>query len=141
MLFGNDRTALRRHYLEAWRKLCAGEPMQPLEQQIAEVVRHHPEYHAMLESDAALERDFTPEQGQSNPFLHMGMHIAIAEQLSTQRPAGIVEIYQSLQRKLGDHHEAEHQMMECLGQMLWQAQRNGVAPQESHYLDCLKRLL
>lgn len=141
MLFGNDRTALRRYYLEAWRKLRAGEPMQALERQIAEVVQQHPEYHSLLEDDTALDRDYTPEQGQSNPFLHMGMHIAIGEQLATQRPAGIVELYQALQSKYGDHHQVEHQMMECLGEMLWQAQRSGSAPQEADYLNCIRRLL
>ncbi len=141
MLFANDRTALRRFYVEAWRKLRAGEPLEPLQRQVAEVVREHPEYHAMLEGDdALLERDFTPEQGQSNPFLHMGMHLALHEQLSTQRPAGVVESYQRLLTKFGDAHTVEHQMMECLGEMLWQAQRDGTMPQEQVYLDCLRRL-
>lgn len=141
MLFGDDRTALRRYYVEAWNKLRAGEPLEPLQRQVAEVVREHPEYHAMLEGDEALlERDFTPEQGQSNPFLHMGMHLAIHEQLSTQRPAGVVECYQKLLAKIGDIHTVEHQMMECLGEMLWQAQRDGTMPQEQVYLDCLRRL-
>lgn len=141
MLFGNDRTSLRRFYVEAWRKLCAGEPLEPLQQQVAEVVRQHPEYHAMLEGDdALLERDFTPEQGQSNPFLHMGMHLAIREQLATQRPAGVVECYRALLGKFGDVHTVEHHMMECLGEMLWQAQRDATMPQEQVYLDCLRRL-
>ncbi len=139
-MFGNDRTALRRYYVESWRKLQAGDPLQPLERLVAEVVQNHPEYHALLEAgEDLLDRDFTPEGGQSNPFLHMGMHIAIHEQLGTQRPAGIVEIYQRLLARYGDAHEVEHQMMECLGEMLWQAQRDGTAPQEQHYIECLKR--
>lgn len=141
MLFGNDRTALRRFYVEAWRKLCADEPLEPLERQVAEVVRQHPEYHALLEDgDALLDRDFTPEQGQTNPFLHMGMHIAIHEQLATGRPAGVIECYHTLVQKYGDTHAAEHRMMECLGEQLWQAQRDGTAPQEQSYLACLRRL-
>ena len=140
MLFGNDRSALRRYYVESWHKLCAGESLEPLERLVAEVVRQHPEYHSMLEGDAdKLERDYTPEGGQSNPFLHMGMHIAIQEQLATQRPAGIVEAYQRMMNKLGDPHLVEHEMMECLSEMLWQAQREGTAPQEQHYIECLKR--
>jgi len=139
-MFGNDRTALRRYYVESWRKLRTGAPLEPLERLVAEVVQSHPEYHALLENgEDSLDREFTPEGGQSNPFLHMGMHIAIHEQLSTQRPAGIVEVYQRLLAKHGNAHQVEHQMMECLGEMLWQAQRDGTAPQEQHYMECLKR--
>ncbi len=79
--------------------------------------------------------------GQSNPFLHMAMHISIQEQLGTQRPAGIIELYQSLLAKLGDPHEVEHQMMECLGQMIWEAQRNNTLPNDESYLDCLRKIL
>ena len=140
MLFGNDRTALRRFYLEAWRKLRANEALEPLERQIAEVVSEHPEYHALLESEDALAQDYTPEMGQSNPFLHMGMHIAIREQLSIDRPAGILQCYQSALARLGDAHELEHRMMECLAEMIWQAQRNGTAPDEMAYLECVRQL-
>jgi len=139
MLFGNDRTALRRFYLEAWRKRRENQPLEPLERQIAEVVNEHPEYHALLESDAALEQDYTPEMGQSNPFLHMGMHIAIREQLGNDRPIGIVTAYRALLLRLGDAHTVEHHMMECLGQALWEAQRAGRAPDEVAYLECLRR--
>ncbi len=141
MIFGNDRTALRRFYAESWRKLCADQPLEPLQRMVAEVVREHPEYHAYLaEDDEALERDFTPESGQTNPFLHMGMHIAIREQLATQRPTGVVEAYRALLGKLHDPHETEHRMMECLGQMLWQAQQNNTAPNENDYLECVRQL-
>lgn len=138
MLFGNDRTALRRFYLEAWRKLRATEALEPLERQVAEVVSEHPEYHALLESEDTLAQDYTPEMGQSNPFLHMGMHLAIREQLGGDRPAGIVAAYRALLLRLGDPHTVEHHMMECLGQALWEAQRAGRAPDEAAYLNCLK---
>lgn len=139
MLFGNDRTALRRFYQEAWRKRRANEALEPLERQVAEVVSEHPEYHALIESDAALAQDYTPEMGQSNPFLHMGMHLAIREQLGSDRPPGIAAAYRTLLLRLGDAHEVEHRMMECLGQALWEAQRAGRAPDEAAYLECLRR--
>ena len=141
MLFGNDRTSLRRFYAESWRKLREGAPLEPLERQVAEVVAAHPEYHALIGAgDDTLDRDFSPEGGQTNPFLHMGMHIAIHEQLAIQRPPGIVEIYRRLAEKFQDTHEAEHRMMDCLGEMIWTAQRNGTAPDENLYLNCLQRL-
>jgi hypothetical protein len=127
-------------YLDAWRKHQAREAMQPLEQLIAEIVSLHPEYHALLENDEqALARDFLPELGESNPFMHMGMHIAIREQLATDRPAGIVAAHRQLLLHLQDAHAAEHQIMECLGQSLWEAQRAGGLPNEGSYLHCVQQ--
>ena len=140
MLFGTDRNELRRMYVQAWRLKRAGQPMSALEAQIAEVVGEHPEYHAVLVDDA-VDADFSPEAGQSNPFLHMGMHLAIREQVSTNRPAGIRDIHRQLAERHGDDHAAEHEMLECLGEALWTAQRSGVAPDEVAYLESLKRLL
>lgn len=135
-MFGNDRNQMRRAYADAWQKFQQGQPLQPLEQQIAEVIREHPEYHKLLNK---IESDFFPESGETNPFLHMGMHLAIREQMSTNRPAGIINCFQSLTSKAGDSHDAEHEMMECLGEALWQAQRNGTLPDETAYLACLKQ--
>ncbi|MEJ2455428.1 MAG: DUF1841 family protein [Candidatus Thiodiazotropha sp.] len=132
---------MRRVFFEAWRKQQSGEAMQPLEEMIAGVVRQHPEYHALLEdSEAGLEREFLPEGGETNPFLHMAMHITLLEQLSTDRPPGICEHYRRLCQRLGDAHDAEHQMMECLGRILWEAQSNNRMPDEMAYLDCVRRL-
>ena len=141
MIFGSDRNRLRQYYLDAWQKRHTGEKMEPLEALIVAVVAQHPEYHALLESGDALDQDFTPEQGQTNPFLHMGMHISLAEQIGTDRPAGIRDIHQRLCRKHGDAHSAEHRMMECLGLILWEAQRQNRPPNEEAYLDCLGKLL
>jgi hypothetical protein len=136
-----DRSSLRRAYLEAWRKRREGIPMEPLEHQLATVVEEHPEYHAFIEGDEeALSRDFTPEGGQSNPFLHMGLHLAVREQVSTNRPAGIAGVHAELCRRLGDHHAAEHRMIECLGEALWRSQRTGLPPDENAYLESLRRL-
>ncbi|MEL6198726.1 MAG: DUF1841 family protein [Pseudomonadota bacterium] len=140
MLFGNDRNELRRMYVQAWRLKRAGQPMSALEAQIAEVVGEHPEYHAMLVDDA-VEADFAPEHGQSNPFLHMGMHLAIREQVSTNRPVGIRDVHAQLAGKMGGPHEAEHAMLECLGEALWRAQRDNTLPDELAYLESLNRLL
>lgn len=141
MLFGQNRDELRRFYVQAWRKYREQSPLQPLEALVCEVIALHPEYHAMLENEEqALAREFSPEGGQSNPFLHMGMHIAIREQLSTNRPAGIAAAHEQLLKKHRDQHEVEHRMMECLGQAMWEAQRSGLPPDEGAYLDCLTRI-
>ncbi len=140
-MFGNDRTQMRRMFTDSWTKMQQGMPLEPLEQLVAEIVRQHPEYHAMLEKpDSALQRDFLPEGGETNPFLHMAMHISIKEQLATERPAGIGDLYRQLVSRKGDPHEVEHLLMECLGEMLWEAQRNGTLPDEITYLECVRRL-
>ena len=136
MIFGNDRNQLRNAYADAWHKFQQGLPMEPLEQQIAAVIKEHPEYHNMLNK---LESDFLPEMGETNPFLHMGMHLALREQLATNRPAGIQACYQALVKKHQSDHEAEHDMMECLAEALWLAQRQGSLPDETAYLNCLKK--
>ena len=142
MLYSQDRTQLRRFFFSVWRKHEAREPMEPLESLIVDVIAQHPEYHAQLDDEeAALDRDYRPELGETNPFLHLSMHLAMREQLGTQRPAGIVEIYQKLAAITGSTHDAEHAMMECLGEMLWQAQRDGTAPDEQRYLECLKKMV
>ncbi len=141
-MFGNDRTAMRKVYLDAWTKKRRGEVMTPLETQIADIVGQHPEYHPLLEDpDRALDRDFLPEGGATNPFLHMGMHLALQEQITTDRPPGVARLYRRLVNQAGEIHQAEHRMMECLGQALWEAQRAGRMPDEASYLQCLERLL
>jgi Domain of unknown function (DUF1841) len=134
-----QRDSLRRLYLEAWERRTTGLPVTALQAQVADVVALHPEYHDLL-SPESLDRDWSPEQGQSNPFLHMGMHLALREQVSTDRPPGIREVHATLVRRLGSAHEAEHLMMEPLGAALWNAQRQGRAPDEQQYLADLRRL-
>jgi hypothetical protein len=134
-----QRDALRRMYLEAWQRHQEGMPLTPLQAQVADVVALHPEYHALLSPDA-LDRDWKPEQGQTNPFLHMGMHLALREQVSTDRPKGIRDVHVVLTRRHDSAHEAEHRMMEPLGAALWDAQRQGVAPDEQRYLAALRSL-
>jgi hypothetical protein len=138
---GQNREQMRRLYLEAWRKFSARAPLEPLEAQLAAVIAEHPEYVTWLESgEGALNADFTPEGGRENPFLHMGLHLAIREQVATNRPAGISEVHQKLSARLGGAHAAEHTMLEPLAETLWDAQRQGRAPDEQVYLERLRKL-
>ncbi len=139
MIFGNDRHELRKMYADAWRKRCNEQPLSPLEAQIVDVVESHPEYHDAVSSDE-LNKDYTPDGGQTNPFLHMGLHLGIREQISTNRPAGIAKVYKLLATKCGDIHTAEHQMIDCLAETLWEAQSQNRAPDEDKYLQSLQRL-
>ena len=135
-----SRDEVRQVYHDVWQKMQRRELLEPMQAMIAEVIEIHPEYHALLDNiDELRQQEFTPDQGQTNPFLHMGMHIALREQTATDRPAGINSIYQKLVSSKGQH-EAEHAMMECLGQALWNAQRSNQAPDENAYLDCLQKL-
>ena len=140
-MFSQDRDSLRRYLAAAWAKASAGEPLEPLEHQIADLVRGHPEYQPLLaDPEAAVGRDFAPEAGQTNPFLHLGLHLALLEQVTTDRPAGVRDRYQALVRRSGDAHVAEHLAMECLAQALWEAQRRRQPPDEAAYLEHLTRL-
>ncbi|MBI5039811.1 MAG: DUF1841 family protein [Gammaproteobacteria bacterium] len=139
-MFSNNRDQLRQFYCEVWRKHGAGLALEPLEGQIRDVILLHPEYHTLLEQpERALGRDYLPEFGETNPFLHMGLHLAIHEQLGTDRPAGIRALIAELHPRWPDRHALEHQMMECLAESLWRSQRDGIPPDEAVYLDCLRR--
>lgn len=135
------RDEIRRAYSEAWAKARRGEKLSIGEQRIAEVIAEHPEYQTVIESgEAALEADFAPEAGHTNPYLHMGLHIAIREQVAIDRPPGIRVIFERL-AAAGDTHEAEHAMVECLAETLWEAQRESRQPDDAAYLRRLWRLL
>lgn len=140
MLFSHDRRALRELFVRAWQKQQAGEPLEGIEALIAGIVQRHPEYHRLLDDDEATARDWSPEQGESNPFLHLGMHIAIEEGLMLDEPRGIRAHYRTLLTRFSDEHELQHRMMDCLGEMLWQASRSGQAPDTRVYLECLERI-
>jgi hypothetical protein len=135
-----SRNALRAAYREAWRKWRDRTPMQPLEAQIADVIAEHPEYQPLLQSEEALQQDFPALAGSENPFLHMGLHLALREQLNTKRPAGISAIRERLARRLGSGHAAEHRMIEVLASVLWEAQRSGRAADDAAYLERLRQL-
>ena len=141
MLLPSDREGLRAFYVEAWRKRCASLPAGPLEHQVADVIEQHPEYHGLLErAGDVLQQDWTPEDGATNPFLHMGLHLGLREQVATNRPPGIAELHGKLCARLGQH-EAEHRMAECLAEALWRAQRNNCLPDEVWYMEALRTLV
>ena len=137
---GQSREQLRRLYLQAWGKYRARLPLEPLEAQIAAVIAEHPEYASLLESSQALTADYSPEGGGANPFLHMSLHLALREQVATDRPPGIAHIHAALTQRLGESHAAEHAMLEPLAEVLWQSQRSGAAPDEQRYLERLRGL-
>ena len=138
-VFNPTREQVRRFFCEAWRKHRERLPLDGAEVTAADLIAEHPEYHALLEaSDAAVEKEFTPENGQTNPFLHLSLHLAIAEQISIDQPPGIRAAYQALRQRL-EVHDAEHAVMECLGETLWKAQRAGTAIDTAGYLACLRR--
>jgi hypothetical protein len=139
MIFGEDRSELRKMYSDAWSKHCARKPMTPLESQIAAVVEWHPEYHSDVMSDE-MDKDYSPDGGKTNPFLHMGLHLGIREQVATHRPQGIELVYSILTSNFGDAHAAEHQMIDCLAETLWEAQSQNSSPDERRYLERLQRL-
>ena len=129
------RDQLRQTYADAWRKHLADSPLTALESLIADVIGAHPEYQAIM-SDANSALAFEPDVlgGNENPFLHMGLHLAVREQLTVDRPPGIRDLLRQLQAHYGDAHRAEHALMEALGEELWTAQRDGRAPDERQYL-------
>ena len=139
-MFGQDRDSLRRAYAEAWQRHLDGLPLDAQQQRIADVVALHPEYQAFVLAPGALAQEFDGSDGRTNPFLHMGLHIAIHEQLATGLPPEAAQTHQRLARRLGDAHAAEHRLIDCLAQTLWQAQRDGRAPDMDGYREALRRL-
>jgi len=135
----SDRKQIRGVFKTAWTKHINNMPAEPLEILIADIIRLHPEYHRLLEgSDEELEKDFIAEDGQQNPYLHLGMHVTLREQFQTDRPAGIVALYNKLLLKTSDIHVTEHILMDCLGECLWAAQRYQQPPDEQAYLECVQ---
>jgi len=137
-MFGTDRNQLRKMYKTAWENFQQQKALSPLEVQIADVIKEHPEYHDFV---LQLEKDFLPEMGETNPFLHMGLHLGLREQIATNRPPGISDIYQQLISIKGSPHDAEHSMIECLAEAMWSAQTNNTQPDEARYLLSLQKLL
>lgn len=141
MFFGDSLEDIRQVYFDSWKKYINRQPLTPLEEQIAQVVSDHPEYHFMFEKPQALHQQYYPELGETNPFLHMGLHLAIREQCQTDRPKGILEIFTRLVAIHQDPLAVEHLMMEQLAETLWLAQRNHQAPDETMYLSRLRGLV
>jgi hypothetical protein len=138
-MFGQNREQIRLMYQTSWEKFQQNQPLEGVESLIVAVLQQHPEYQSLLTDPDALMQDFI-ETNQVNPFLHMGMHISLAEQLGADRPVGIRQIYQQFVSKAVDSHQAEHQMIACLEQVLWEAQATGTQPDEQAYLQQLQGL-
>lgn len=139
-MFNPSRDEARNFLIESWRKRRARELLSPLEDLAAQLIAKHPEHHALFESvDGCRDRDYLPEHGAINPFLHLMMHLTIEEHISIDQPAGIRAHFTRLTHKLGSEHDAQHAMMECLTEMIWQAQRNGGQPDAAIYLGCLEQ--
>ena len=139
-MFNPSREQVRQFFFDAWRKYREHEALAGLEQLALSVILLHPEYHAVLDDpERYQEREYRPEAGDTNPFLHMSMHLAIEEQLSIDQPPGIKAELARIAARSGDRHAACHEVMECLAETVWRAQRDGVAPDALAYLECLKR--
>lgn len=137
-MYNPSREQARNFFLQSWHKAQTSQPLAQMEQIAARLIAEHPEYHAALSQHNALERDYPVEAGQTNPFLHLSLHLAIEEQLSIDQPPGIRAAYQTLAARLGEH-EAQHHILEALAETLHTAQRTGTAPDATAYLTRIHR--
>lgn len=139
-MFNPTRDQVRDFFFESWRKYRANEVLTALETIAVEIIAAHPEYHAVLENrDQYVDRDYRPEAGDTNPFLHLSMHLSIREQISIDQPPGVRAAHTRLCEKFASAMEAEHAMMDCLAEMIWQAQRYRTAPDPALYLSCMDK--
>jgi hypothetical protein len=141
-MFSPSRDQARSFFFDTWAKHRAGAALGGLETTALTVMLWHPEYHSLLDDrDRHLDRDFGPEQGGLNPFLHLSLHLAIEEQLAIDQPPGIVTAYRALVAQFADEHEAKHAVLDCLGETIWTAQRNGRVPDGEAYRRCIENQL
>ena len=139
-MFNPSRGQAREFLFDLWEKHLAGASLTPLESIALSVVLEHPEYHRFLDNrDRYLDHDWRPEGGETNPFLHLQMHLAIEEQMSIDQPPGIRRAVEDLARKRGSMHDARHDVMDCLAEAIWNSQRHGAPFDNASYLDCLAR--
>jgi hypothetical protein len=139
-MYSPSRDQARQFLFETWRKYRGGETLSDIERIALDVIAQHPEYHALLDDPTRnLDRDFTPEDGAINPFLHLSLHLAIEEQLAIDQPQGIRAYFKRIALAAGSEHDARHALLECLAEILWQAQRSGSAPDQALYLACLEK--
>jgi hypothetical protein len=140
-IFNPSREEVRRFFCDTWQKKIDGHVLAPMEILACDWMTQHPEYHALLGApEVAIAQDYTPDRGETNPFLHLSMHLSISEQISIDQPPGIKAIAEQLTKKWGSAHEAQHQIMECLGQAMWEAQRANQPLSPENYLETLRRL-
>jgi len=139
-MFNPSQHDVRRFFCETHSRQRQSLPLTPMQSLAASWIDEHPEYHAELaDVDAALAASYAVEDGRSNPFLHLSMHLTISEQVTIDQPRGIKQAFDLLTARLGSAHEAQHQVMECLGEMIWASQRSGLPPDGHAYLECVRR--
>ncbi len=139
-MFDPSRDQARDFFFDLWAKSRAKAPLTALESLALAILIEHPEYHAVLDDpERHRDRDWKPEGGETNPFLHLSMHLAIEEQLSIDQPPGIRAAVQALARAHDSEHDARHDVMDCLAEMIWQSQRHGMPFDNATYLDCLRK--
>jgi len=139
-MFTPSQSDVRRFFCAVFAKSQSGSPMTPLETLAAQWIDEHPEYIADLSDEqAALSKMYAVEDGRSNPFLHLSMHVSLSEQSSIDQPRGIRQALELLTHRRGSLHQAHHEAMECLGRMIWESQRAGRPPDGAAYLDCVSR--
>ena len=139
-VFAPSQADVRRFFCETRRKQREGAPLTPLEAIAADWIALHPEYHADLDDvDAALATAFDMRTGRTNPFLHLSMHLSISEQVGIDQPHGIKQAVELLAARRGSAHDAQHEVMECLGEMIWQSQRSGAPPDGERYIECVRQ--
>lgn len=138
-MFAPSQEQVRRFFCEAWVKQQSAQVLTPLEAQAADWITQHPEYHeGLADVDAAIARQYTVEEGRTNPFLHLSMHLSITEQVSIDQPRGIKAAVDGLAQRLGSLHEAHHVAMEALGEMVWEGQRSGKPFDGEAYIDRIR---
>jgi len=139
-LFSPSRDQARQFFIDAWRKHRTREVVSPLEDAAIRLVTQHPEYHGLLEdSETALAREWTPESGEANPFLHLSLHLAVEEQLAIDQPHGLRAAFETLLARSDDRHDALHDVLECLGETMWRAQKSQSPPDGEAYVECILR--
>ncbi len=139
-MFNPSQEDVRRFFCGVHAKARAGQPLDALETLASQWIAEHPEYHADLaDAQAAVSRVYEAADGRSNPFLHLSMHLSISEQCSIDQPRGIRQAVELLAARRDSLHDAHHEAMECLGQMLWESQRSGRPPDGQAYIDGVQR--
>ena len=139
-MFAPSQNDVRRFFCATQEKRRTGAPLTPLEAMASDWIAEHPEYHGELSDvDAALAAVFDVEAGRTNPFLHLSMHLSISEQIGIDQPRGIKQAFELLAARRGSAHAAQHEVMECLGEMLWASQRSGLPPDGERYIECVRR--
>ncbi len=139
-LYNPSRDQARQFLFDAWAKFKQQAQLSDLEKIAVEVMQMHPEYHAILDApERYMQQQYFPEMGETNPFLHLSLHLSVIEQISINQPIGILDIYEQLKQKHQDQHLAQHDILDCLAETIWQSQRNNTPLDSAHYLSLLQQ--